>query len=403
MFNTTFFKHVQLLRDKYYTDFQFNLFSVLRNDSDEVRLHSRFLAEILNPKGSHGFDAQFLAGFLELIGIEGKLPDQSNASVLTEYKNIDILIRSGSTAIIIENKIYARDQDNQLTRYYESIQAEGIEDVYLVYLTLKGEQPSGQSTRALDKAFLRSDKFQCLSYKNDIHRWINSCLSLAARNPALRESFAQYLELIEILTAKIRSVQYMEELKKLLLKDDNFSNFLDLQQAHNSVLLDLQVDLWGRIQIAVEPLLGKPDGGSITSEEEKYTAIQNFMDGRRGSKYFGLFYSLKDGSFGIGIEMDDAGIIAGIYCSREENAEQHDELVSLLDNHNRGGRNDWWPCYQYIEPCIHYKNLTSDDLSTLSSKEKRQEIAEKVVDYISAILDVIGEPRCITPDQGLHR
>lgn len=31
----------------------FNIFSILRHESEEVGLHSRFLAELLNPGGSH--------------------------------------------------------------------------------------------------------------------------------------------------------------------------------------------------------------------------------------------------------------------------------------------------------------------------------------------------------------
>jgi hypothetical protein len=38
----------------------FNIFSVLRMESDEVRTHSRFIAELLNPKGVHGFKDEFL-------------------------------------------------------------------------------------------------------------------------------------------------------------------------------------------------------------------------------------------------------------------------------------------------------------------------------------------------------
>ncbi|MEZ9654042.1 PD-(D/E)XK nuclease family protein [Vibrio splendidus] len=35
------------------TESDFNIFSILRNESDEVALHSRFIGELLNPEGSH--------------------------------------------------------------------------------------------------------------------------------------------------------------------------------------------------------------------------------------------------------------------------------------------------------------------------------------------------------------
>ncbi|MFT7680902.1 MAG: hypothetical protein ACI935_000335 [Moritella dasanensis] len=113
MYNEQFFKHVQLLHDQYEKKPQFNLFSVLRSESDEVRLHSRFLGEILNPAGTHGHKDKFLRLFLKQLDIDVEEPE--TAQVHIEYCNIDLLIRCGSKAIIIENKIYAGDQDKQLT------------------------------------------------------------------------------------------------------------------------------------------------------------------------------------------------------------------------------------------------------------------------------------------------
>ena len=42
----------------------FNIFNTLRLWSEEVRLHSRFLAELLNPNGNHGMGNAFLCQFL---------------------------------------------------------------------------------------------------------------------------------------------------------------------------------------------------------------------------------------------------------------------------------------------------------------------------------------------------
>ena len=161
LFNSSFFSHIQLLKDKYYTEYQFNLFSVLRSNSDEVRLHSRFLGEILNPQGTHGFNNLFLDEFLKHLKISPEL--SKDALVMTEYKNIDIFIKINDVAIIIENKIYAVDQDNQLSRYYESILAEGYKYIYIIYLTLDGANPSSQSIDKLKSSYLDSNQFVCLS------------------------------------------------------------------------------------------------------------------------------------------------------------------------------------------------------------------------------------------------
>lgn len=387
LFNANLFKYVQLLRDKYYTELQFNLFSVLRSDSDEVRLHSRFIAEVLNPNGSHYSDDVFLICFLELLEIS--LEPDVQPLVFTEYKNIDILIKIGDTAVIIENKIFAGDQNEQLTRYYESIKSEGFKDIYLVYLTLNGTEPSNQSVKGIDESFLNSNKFHCLSYKDEIYKWVDRCLSISAMKPALRESFAQYLEVIEKLTQKVINYKYMDELKELLRKDKNIINFLDLQQAFNSVVVDLQVDLWKRIQNALEPLLGKPSGNSFLTEEQKIDSVKRFMDGRKNSSYFGLFYPVKDSPHQFAIEMQGNGIIAGINCSEEKYPKEYNNIVKILGNGSGCSRSKSWPQYRYIEPHIHYKNLTSENLVTLTSENMRKKIADETANYIKSVLSVM--------------
>lgn len=135
-----------LLRAKYQRPAGFNLFSVLRSSSDEVRLHSRFLAFLLDPKASHNQGAALLNLLLTRVGIQNF--DSSSAIVEVEYKNIDILIRNPSNqAVIIENKVYARDRDEQLWDYHQQMQGEGYRDIWTTYLTLDGAEPSQESKK----------------------------------------------------------------------------------------------------------------------------------------------------------------------------------------------------------------------------------------------------------------
>ena len=48
---------------------RFNLFNVLNITSDEVRLHSKFISELLNPEGSHGQGSVFLKMLVEEVGV----------------------------------------------------------------------------------------------------------------------------------------------------------------------------------------------------------------------------------------------------------------------------------------------------------------------------------------------
>jgi hypothetical protein len=73
---------------------RFNIFQVLNITTDEVRLHSKFLAELLDPNGTHEKGGIFLNRFLELTGSTGlfnpeiprlKLYFQYNSQCLKHY------------------------------------------------------------------------------------------------------------------------------------------------------------------------------------------------------------------------------------------------------------------------------------------------------------------------------
>ena len=54
---------------------QFNIFSILNVSSNEVRLHSNFIYELLNTKGTHSFGTLFFELFLTKL--KNKFPHKS--------------------------------------------------------------------------------------------------------------------------------------------------------------------------------------------------------------------------------------------------------------------------------------------------------------------------------------
>ena len=67
----------------------FNIFNVLGLSTSEVRLHSAFIAELLNPNGDHGLGSKFMESFIDNV-IEKKCPcpflfESSSAKVYVEY------------------------------------------------------------------------------------------------------------------------------------------------------------------------------------------------------------------------------------------------------------------------------------------------------------------------------
>ena len=62
------FKYILLANDKE----QFNIFSILHKENDEVELHSRFISIMLSPNSKHKKGTKFLELFLKAINVTKK-------------------------------------------------------------------------------------------------------------------------------------------------------------------------------------------------------------------------------------------------------------------------------------------------------------------------------------------
>ncbi len=204
----------------------FNVFEVLGFSTDEVRTHSAFIAELLNPNGDHGCGDLFLKAFIDdiccLKGFE--IPPGITKTIVeydigqinqdsTEGGRIDILVDVGSSAIIIENKIYAADQENQIIRYYNYAIKRYGNNYKILYLTLEGNAPSQKSIGNKLKEGL---DFYTISYAKDIALWLQHCMHIAINKPLVRETIAQYITLISHLTNQNMNESEKEEIYELL-------------------------------------------------------------------------------------------------------------------------------------------------------------------------------------------
>lgn len=190
---------------------RFNIFDVLGIDSDELS-HSDVIAELLNPKGTHGQGNAFLELFLKTLQPDFTFDaDHASVTVAREVSvgkdgRIDILITNDmKQAIIIENKIYAPDQPEQLRRYDSYAEKTyGKGNYRIIYLTLDGHEASDQS---------RGDiVYTSLSYRNDILSWVDHCIRYASTMPLIRETLIQYRALIKKLTNQNMEQKLSDEL-----------------------------------------------------------------------------------------------------------------------------------------------------------------------------------------------
>lgn len=204
----------------------YNPLKAVQSPYDEVNMHSGFLVSFLNPRGEHYQDDLFLRLFLKILQLDKWFGSTKNARVFKEKKNIDIHISNGEKHIIIENKLEAPDQPNQIAKYIESIHRPNSKDIEVeyennqtnetnicvIYLTLYDKHPSENSrTRKEDSLiweiqgdYLQSSEgkvgYKRIFYKDIILEWIESCQKEVGNIVNLNSALEFYKDIVEIIT-----------------------------------------------------------------------------------------------------------------------------------------------------------------------------------------------------------
>ncbi len=261
-------QNVAVIQKKYdeiakITGENFNIFSVIKMESKEVRTHSAFIGELLNPKGTHGLKDEPLKIFVDLLNSKFKETDTivgdatSNEEKFkidkesaittvekyigftnedkTEGGRIDIIVEDkNKNAIIIENKIYAIEQTNQLIRYNNYSKNSPI-----LYLTLDGSAPSSA------EGLKENSHYFNISYKEHIKEWLELCLKEAVEYPMLREVIRQYIYLIKKLTNQTINNNMSKDIVERMEKDiqASFEVANNLYELKKKLYYDLIIDL----------------------------------------------------------------------------------------------------------------------------------------------------------------
>lgn len=157
------------------------------------KTHSRILADLLNPQGTHGQGRLFLEGFLDHIGLadvqEKLISNIAHVTVMPELAvtgeaRPDIVVSCVPWfLIVIENKIRSGEGYEQLKKYRIWLCKQKAAEKRLVYLTIHG------------KPSQRHEEDCSLSYARDVRQWLGRCLENVAA-PAVTHSLRRYLETI---------------------------------------------------------------------------------------------------------------------------------------------------------------------------------------------------------------
>ena len=284
-------KHAELSGEK------FNVFSIMGMESDEVRTHSAIIGELLNPKGSHSLGSKPLELFIkQVFPFKEDFIFDYDSSVCqkevyigkitedkTEGGRIDLIVKDCTgVKLVIENKIYAPEQENQLIRYDKYSNAK------ILYLTLEGDDAKSKGSLELNE-----DYFLC-SYKESILNWIESCAKEAFDKPMVREVLNQYAFLIRELTNQTTNKKMSEKIVEIIEGNyqeslEIYKNFEDARRNIVSSIFDNHLNE-KTIQLEDDSVWTLKVNDSILSQEKHKTILISNESEEESKKIFFINY-----------------------------------------------------------------------------------------------------------------
>lgn len=410
----------------------YNLFKVIRMTSDEVKVHSAFISDLLSPDGLHGMGFVFTDLFLKMLSDKFKsdsfyesFPSQ-NAKVSYEVHidkkkedtggRTDIEVCANGDKIIIENKIYASDQENQLIRY-DNYGKSSANEYRLLYLSLDGEVKNESITCKTPHGYLKKGKdFFCISYEEDMLKWLELCKKEAVSKPLLREGIAHYINLIKHLTGQTMNSELKEELADLIVKSpEHISNLSYIKQSIKLAEEKLQICFWEKLKKELDEKL-KETGLKYYVNKNDIGYSYLFLQGKINNELIEKFYrNPAKKYYGIGIvveEFEEYSLIAGImldpniYCpfylrgkdgkgitGKDKDDEELKKVITKVEEflktkgYKEGGTNPSSSiCWKVLDPHLNFKDMDVETTKNLAAMDNTiKKIVENVLNDINEV------------------
>lgn len=185
---------------------RFNLLSIIEKDRDEAHVHSKVIYNLLSQNWGKKDKETFLTLFLKEIGIEDEIIYNKTWEVTREKEyqldekkaRPDFVIESQHYIYIIEMKIDADDQPEQLKNYKKIAEGEkkrkNKKEYKLFYLTLDGHNASKKSIGE-EENLEENEKVEYtnISFKEEILNWLGNCLKLVEGKENKSACINQYI------------------------------------------------------------------------------------------------------------------------------------------------------------------------------------------------------------------
>ena len=407
-------KHEQIRKEK---GDNYNLFQVINMTSDETRVHSAMIADLLNPKGKHQMGDVFLRLFIHCLKtqqLNHELSFTYNKAKVECEKYIgpkmeksggrlDIYLTDGVNHIIIENKIYAADQKNQLLRYHNFLKHYPDNHTLLLYLSLDGEVHDMDKTTNGEKV-----KFITISYTDFILNWLTECRYMAIDRPLIREGITHYRNLIKILTHQMDNEK--NDLINLIRDNQRYINYIpQYKDAIREVEIGLQKDFWRKLEWAFEEagygVIKKSFGNYKYALDRNKDYIRKYYE-NNNCKYQSIEFELeKIGDYqlmyavqvdwrtysGILLRDKDGQLFKPEDAIKIKNGKLQEVITRIeriiKDSPDRFHSSSNWLLWKYTNPTINFRNLDDKDSALhLSNMEKTiKSITEDTQDNINMI------------------
>ena len=382
--------------------------------SDETRVHSALISDLLNPHGRHQMYNVFLQSFI------GRLNEQTHRKFSFTYENVkvecekyigpktdtsggrlDLYITDGRNHIVIENKIYATDQENQLLRYHNYLKQFKDGDTMLLYLSLDGEVHDIEKTTGGEDI-----DFFTISYDEFILNWLEDCCKIAHDKPMIHEGIRHYRNLIKILTHQMESEK--NELIELIKANPQYICFLPkYKDAIKEIEIGLYTDFWTKLETALKkhkylPVQQSYDGYKYALDKNhvrmyhesnkcKYQSIEFIVNDF--GKYRLMFRVEVDWRtyYGLLIRDNNNKVISIQEMTSIENPELNSIILKikelLKDAPDIYKPSSNWLFWKYTSPKINFRDLSDDDSAYHLSKmsETIERITNDIINNINII------------------
>ena len=213
---------------------RYNLLSIIEKDRDEAHIHSKVIYSLLSQNWGKIDKETFLTLFLKEIGIEDEIiyNEKWEVSREKEYQldekkaRPDFVIESQHYIYIVEMKIDADDQPEQLKNYNKIAEGEkkrkNKKEYKLFYLTLDGHNASKKSTGEEENLEENQKvEYTNISFKEEILNWLGKCLDLVKGKENKSACINQYIATVNEILGK----------EKVKIKDNILKSSEDIKTA----------------------------------------------------------------------------------------------------------------------------------------------------------------------------